>query len=243
MIDRVDRTNLVAVIRQFLNEELTAFEFDEALDNFHGSGDATVRAVAAQLWLFYDDCDDHLVVLTKPQWDYVQRVLLGLLADFEVATFAPSRLHFTQLMAAALLIGCLFVALAIQPGPALLVSFIPFGLGSLAISRFRRPDSDSEADLVILAPFVTIADIRAACQATGFRKEHVPSLVWSRTIRRHFLTSPVFRIPETVERAVLFASWICLAPIPLFVQCLPFRDSELRFHRASDACLPIPKQA
>lgn len=243
MLDRVDRTNHVAVIRHFLNEELTAFEFDNALDNFYDSGDATVRAVAAQLWLFYDDCDDHLVVLSERQWDYIQRVLLGLTADFEAASSASSRLHCTQLIAAALLLGCLFVALAIQPGPALLVSFIPFGLGSLAISRFRRPDSESQADPVTLAPFVAMADIRAACQATGFRKARCPTHVWSRTVRRHFLTRPVFRIPETLERAVLFASWICLAPIPLFVQCLPFPDSELRFHRASDACLPIPKQA
>ncbi|TWU30305.1 hypothetical protein [Bythopirellula polymerisocia] len=65
MIVREARNGLAALIRRYLNEQLTAFEFDDALDEFHESSDDAVRFVADSVWYHYDDCDDHLVVLNK----------------------------------------------------------------------------------------------------------------------------------------------------------------------------------
>lgn len=69
IVDRAQRDEVAAAVRQFLDEAVTAFEFDERLDQFRNSPDSAVRFVAQGVWLHYDDCDDHLVALTKPEWD------------------------------------------------------------------------------------------------------------------------------------------------------------------------------
>jgi hypothetical protein len=78
MVNRDDRNRLAELIRRYLDEDIMAFDFDEALDEFRESADDAVRFVSDALWYHYDDCDDHLVVLSKQEWNYFQRLLLLL---------------------------------------------------------------------------------------------------------------------------------------------------------------------
>ena len=97
-VDRAQRDGLANTIRQFLREQSTAFEFDEALDDYRSSTDPTVRFVTNAAWLHYDDCDDHIVTLSKREWDYFQRLLLLLESDGQIAMTSTRRWSWTQLI-------------------------------------------------------------------------------------------------------------------------------------------------
>lgn len=78
MVDRDDRNDLAALIRRYLDEQIKAFDLDDSLERFRDSNDSAVRFFSSTMWDHYDDCDDHLVVATKPLWNYFQRLLLLL---------------------------------------------------------------------------------------------------------------------------------------------------------------------
>ncbi len=84
--DNLSRHELAGLIRRFLASEIKAFQFDEELDRFHESSDPIIRHVVHSVWHYYDDCVDHLVCLDKPQWDYLQRLLLMLDANCCIET-------------------------------------------------------------------------------------------------------------------------------------------------------------
>jgi hypothetical protein len=220
MIDRDARKDLTSVVRRYLNEELTAFEFDEELDHFCNSADTAVRYVAKDLWKFYDDCDDHLVVLSKAQWNYFQRLLLLLESDYLVSVDHRREWALSQLYSALLLLCCVCVMLRTGIGYHLLLWFFPFGAVSLAIARLRRPINDSYPYHAIVTPFNTLHDLWAACEATGFRKERYPSHLAARAIR-----SPVM---DKAQRIFSYVVGSCFALTPLLVQCMPTTISEVQ---------------
>ncbi len=94
-VDRQKRDGLTRTIRQFLSEQSSAFEFDEALDAYRVWTDPTVRFVTNAVWYHYDDCDDHMVTLSKPEWDYFQRLLLLLDSDSQIAIASMRRWSWT----------------------------------------------------------------------------------------------------------------------------------------------------
>ena len=61
------RQELASTIQAFLASEITAFEFDDRLDAFRSSNDPVIQYAVEAVWHFYDDCDDHLVCLEKPE--------------------------------------------------------------------------------------------------------------------------------------------------------------------------------
>ncbi len=224
MIDRDARNGLARVMRQYLNEDLTAFEFDEALDPYCNSTDDVVRFVANDLWVFYDDCKDHLVVLSKRQWDHFQRLLLLLESDYSLSITHQRQWALSQLCAALLLLCCAFIVLRTGIGYHLLIWLFPFGAGSIAIARLRRPTPEPYPYHAIVTPFNTLQDLWAACEATGFQKVRNPSHVATRTIR-----SPVM---DQALSTSSYMGWACLAPIPLLVQCFPRTISQVYVRRA-----------
>ena len=71
MTDRNARDQMAKVIRAYMSEEITAFQFDDALtETSNATNDKTVQAVGQALWFHYDDCTDHKVVASKVEWDY-----------------------------------------------------------------------------------------------------------------------------------------------------------------------------
>jgi len=213
MIDRDARSKLAGLIRRYLNEEIKAFEFDDALDDFRDSPDTGVTFVSDALWSHYDDCDNHLVVLSKPEWNYFQRLLLLLESNSTVTTTRSRKWSLAQVGAAALLLACVCIIFRTGFGSHLFIFFIPIGVGSIVISRLRRPEVQLRPYDAIVIPFGSIRDLRIAYKSTLFRKRRYPKLLDARQIR-----SPTM---NAFLLAHYYITWLTLAPFPLLVQCLP----------------------
>jgi hypothetical protein len=90
MIDRAARDKVIATFEAYLDDRITAFEFDDRLQDID-SEDRTVNEVVHAAWFHYDDCKDHKVHLSKPEWDYFQRLLLILRSDAELSSSEKRR--------------------------------------------------------------------------------------------------------------------------------------------------------
>ena len=225
VVDRAQRGALADAIRGFLAEEFTAFEFDDALDAFRDSADPTVEFVTGTVWYHYDDCTDHKVALSKPEWDYFQRLLLLLESDRQVAVARERRWSWTQPVAWACLAGfCACIGL-FGWGEHLLAFSIPFGVVSMLISVVRSRMRSKDPYGPIITPFATFTDLSAVYQlATTFTKIRYPGKLAKRRIRS--------RVAEFGVRLQLYATWLMLSPIPLLVQSLPMTETRTRVEAA-----------
>lgn len=218
-VDRTERDALVQVIRRFLNEETSAFAFDEELDEFRNSSDPVVRFVSYTVWYHYDDCVDHLVALSKQEWDYFQRLLLLLESDGQIVTTPVRRWSWTQLVALACLMGFGWCIARFGWGEQLLVFSIPFGFVSIGISFLRARKRTAGPYDRILTPFPTFSQLVVTYRSTPtFTKKHYPNLLTERHIRS--------RVAEFGVWLQTYAAWILLSPIPLLVQTLPLTETR-----------------
>ena len=220
MINRDARNRLADLIRRYLDEQAKAFDFDEALDEFRDSDDDAVRFVSETVWYHYDDCKDHLVVLNKPEWNYFQRLLLLLESTSEVTLTRSRHWTYTQLFAAFLLLACITIAFQTGIGEHLLIFFIPFGIGSIAISRFRHPAEEASPYDAIITPYQSFCDLRIAHEETRFQKVRYPSHLTKRTIR-----SPLM---DWFGLAYCCIGWGMLPLIPLLFQCFPTSSENVK---------------
>jgi hypothetical protein len=215
------RDSLAELIQSFLASNISAFAFDEQLDAFRGSDDPVIRHVVDAVWYYYDDCDDHLVCLSKQEWDYFQRLLLVLASDCRVQTKSCRRWSVRQLIAGLSL--CLFAYFAVRTGwgQHLFILSIPFGAISIALSfwsSLRTSGPDPFASIIF--PFATFSDLATAYRLSGFRKTQYPKHIGERAIRSPFMAA--------VWQIHAYAMWLILSPIPLLLQTLPERQAETR---------------
>lgn len=219
VIDRIARDELIDLINSYLSEQITAFSLDERLEPFRDSEDSAVRFVSRAMWYHYDDCDDHLVVVSKPEWNFLQRLLLLLASNSTVIEQRHRQWSWTQPIAAILLFGCLYVTYLAGLGWHLLVFFVPFGLASIVLSRFRFPRIERHPYDMIVSPFATVQDLHIAYNgAIGFSKRQCPEQIASRLIRSPSVSRFYF-----VQSLVI---WAIYAPLPLLVQCFPIRHDS-----------------
>jgi hypothetical protein len=218
-LDRTARAALATTICGFLEDRTSAFAFDEALDEFRDSSDPTVRFVALALWYHYDDCRDHMVALSKAEWDYFQRLLLVLHSDCQVATTLVHRWSWTQLAALGCLVGLGWCLARFGWGQHLLLLSIPFGLVSIAISLWRHRSYVASAHDQILVPFASFAELSAVYRTSAaFAKQRYPRALAERRIRS--------RVAEFGLRLQLYAAWLMLSPLPLLVQAFPQTETR-----------------
>ena len=214
MIDREARNDLAVLIRRYLAEEIKAFDLDEQLERFRDSNDSGVRFVATTMWFHYDDCDDHFVVASKPQWDYFQRLLLLLESNSTVTHERHRQWSISQLFAGLLLAACVWIVILLGVGLQLLVFCVPFGIASIILSRFRRQVIAEGPFEAIVTPFSSIGDLRIAYKSAGtFRKRQFPLQIERRLIRSPLMSA--FWICH------MYVMWAILAPVPLLLQCAP----------------------
>ncbi len=225
IVDRNARDRIAAEVRRFLDGETTAFEFDDAIFDIE-SNDPTVNDIVERLWFHYDDCKDHRVTLSKPEWDYFQRLLLILESDHHVIA-ERNRTHWglTKLVALVALVGFALCVWQFGFGQQLLAIAIPFGVISMGISarrhqnRHRQGQPDNAA--IALMPFSSVAEMRATYTSVGrFRK----------TPYRHELTDARIRSPSMslIVWIPTCIVWLIFSPVVLFFQMLPHRDSKTR---------------
>jgi len=225
MADRHARDRMMKAIRSYMSEEITAFQFDEALSEATaGTNDRTVQAVGRALWFHYDDCKDHRIVASKEEWDYFNRLLLLLASDGQFETVRTWReWHPLQGVAALLLAGFLLIAVRVGIGEHLWAYALPFGPPSMVLawlnSRRRRKAAGPFEN--VLAPFPSLGSLRAArLRVAGFVRRRYPKAIARRRIRE-----PVVEMLMWLPWSI---TWCMFSPVVLFFQMLPGRDSETR---------------
>ncbi|TWT40726.1 hypothetical protein KOR42_48690 [Thalassoglobus neptunius] len=213
----VEREKLVEAIELFLTGNISAFDFDEALDPFRRSSDPIVRIVAEEMWYFYDDLDDHYVAMTKQEWGYVQRLLLLLKSNCEIVTPRKRIWSWTQLVAAASVITFVVISHKIDWGAQLFVLSIPFGIVSILLSRLGRNQTRIlDAYTAAIHPFASFGDLREAYESVQFLKTPYPQEMNESRIRT-----------PSQERFLLLqlhVYWLLFAPIPLTLQMFPHQS-------------------
>jgi hypothetical protein len=215
-IDREHRDMLVEAIDRYLHDELTAFEFDDAIFDIRDqTHDETVKQVVDFLWCYYDDCDDHKVVLDRANWNCIQRLRLLLKSDATLH-FTNQRIwSVTQFLAAIALAFFVWVAYQTGIGEHLLVVAIPFGVISIALSkwRWRLYYNASECDYS-LYPFTSLPQILCVRHGVpNFHKERYPTHLTSRRIRG--------TVGSLVSWLHIYPFWMLYSPVVLLAQLLP----------------------
>lgn len=214
MIDRTARDQVVEAIDRFLNDETDNFEFDAQLWDID-SEDETVAYAVETLWFHYDDCTCHRAVLTKGEWDLIQRIRLLLLSEAEVSRERESRWSWDHALACAGFLSFSAIAFLLGIGWPLWIIAIPFGLISMGISRYRdrSPMEYFPKDLA-LYPFASVTRLRKVRRRVpGFSKQSYRVAVGSRRIRS--------RTTEKIIAVYSFVLQIFCGPIALLFQGIP----------------------
>lgn len=215
-VDRQHRDLLVAAIDRYLNDELTAFAFDDAIfDIKDQTTDDTIKRVVDELWCFYDDCDDHKVILDRLSWDCFQRLRLLLKSDAVLEISQRRIWSFAQGVAALAIAGFLWAAYTVGVGQQLLVVSIPFGAVSIALSKWRTHLfwTGCKCDFA-LTPFASFSQLLRTRRAVqDFRKTRYPPHLASRHIRD---AGSMF-----VNALHIYPLWLMFSPVILLRQVLP----------------------
>jgi hypothetical protein len=226
MIDREARDKTISAIEEYLDDKITAFEFDERLQEIE-SDDSTVEGIVRAAWFYYDDCKDHNVILSKQAWDYFQRLLLILKSDAEISSSVTRRWSWDHAFAWAAFAAFVWIAFFVGFGFQLILLAIPFGVVSISISLYREcrlPQLDPHDTACI--PFDSFSQIRwLRHQVPTFQKRPYRTELQGRKIRSEAANSFV--------RMFACCYWLAFSPVVLLFQGLPSRESNVgRFTHA-----------
>lgn len=221
LIDRESRDRIAAEVRRFLDGETTAFVFDDAIFDIV-TDDPTVNDIVPRLWCLYDDLENHHVALSKPGWDYSQRLLLILESDRHIETVKTTRRWcVTQLIALIAFVGFLPVVWRFGFGQHLFVFAMPFGVISMLIAYWHRSTTSVDNSSLSLMPFSSFAEMRDTYRSVhDFHKSRYPAELSDRKIRSDAMKT-IMLIPSHI-------AWLAFSPLVLFFQILPEHDSQTR---------------
>lgn len=214
MIDRTARNEVIAAFEAYLDDQIMAFEFDDRLQDID-SEDRTVNEIVHAAWFYYDDCKDHKVGLSKPEWDYFQRLLLILRSDAELSSFVKRRWSWDHALAWIALSAFIGIAVIVGWGGHLLLWAIPFGIISVLIGNYRgRRESAPLPDEIACVPFDSFSQIRQFRQhLPGFEKRRYRREIGHRTVRS--------KAEESFNWAFSRCYWILWGPVVLLFQGFP----------------------
>lgn len=215
-VDRENRDRLVSEIDRYLHEEISAFEFDEAIFDIRDcSSDQTVQNAVDFLWLFYDDCDDHHVVADRIAWNCLQRIRFLLKSNAELTCHNKRIWSATQIIALVALALFGWIAWKLGWGEHLLIVAIPFGFVSIGISAWRNRllKAADNWDPAIY-PFASVSQLMwIAHDVRSFRKERYPGQLAGRRIRSRLGDSAIW-----LQR---YPFWLLCSPVALLAQLFP----------------------
>ncbi len=188
MVDLEARKRLAVIIRGYLNDEMTAFKFDEALDEFRwDQDDETVGEIAWELASYCDNLRDHLVVADKELWDYFHRLLLVLESqcEFEPVDLDGRSGRVKRFIACACLVaycaGALWVGWNTE---SLWLLSVPFGVIAMALAFGIRGGSLNIPREAAIVPFTSVYQIlQARRRVPNFAKQPYPKALADRRIR------------------------------------------------------------
>ncbi len=227
-IDPQARHRLVNAIHRYMDEALSAFAFDEEINEIRTStADGTVQFVVDSLWYHYDDCKDHLAGLSKPEWDYFQRLSLLLQSDAEIECVRQRHWSVRQAVAGVGLIAFGFCIFRCGIGWHLFGFALLFGPLSIVLAYWRnRSEGRLAEEQLRLAPFSSISELSAVRKAvTGFSQKNYPADATTRRVHSRLVTMAVW-----LQTAVL---WSFISPLILLFQSLPEKEIHTRIRQGA----------
>ena len=209
MIDRASRNEVISAFEDYLEDRIRAFEFADRLQEIE-SEDRTVNEVIHAAWYHYDDCTDHQVQLSKPEWDYFQRLLLVLRSHAELSTTLSRRWSWDHLVAWVSVVAFAGIASEVGWGWHWIAWAVPFGIVSISISHYRRRiEPEPEASEIACTPFESLSQIRWwRRQLPDFRKQKYRARVGSRRIRSE--TTEAFAVALSYCYQIIFSPLVLL---------------------------------
>jgi len=215
----------VKAVRSYMNEEISAFQFDGALTKArNATDDKTPQTIARCFWFHYDDCKDHKMVASKEEWDFFNRLLLLLESGGEIETVRSCR-QWRLLQAVAALFFLTFLLIAVQTGwgDHLIGFALPFGPPSLLLAwlNSRRRNNQIHPRERALAPFPSVSSLLAVRRRVrSFARRLYPKAIAGRRIR-----DPIIYYLMWIQWSI---AWCMFSPVVLFFQMLPEPDLEIR---------------
>ncbi|MEN9361848.1 MAG: hypothetical protein RL095_3383 [Verrucomicrobiota bacterium] len=233
MVDTAARSALAEAIRGYLQEDLTAFQLDDALDKIQNSTrDETVLLVAKILWFSYDDLKDHSILADKQSWDSFHRLLLLLESGCEVQ-WSPSKWDWGWPQCLALLFLGIYLAIAVPSGWGnhLLILGLPFGLAIWAVSWTQRVQGTKDAveAAAHISPFTSWAELRQARRRVPHFFKPLMSEVISRRRIRHPFTEKIMTLSVFVMLSIF-------SPLVFLIQSLPQKRKDLKIVFFPEQC-------
>lgn len=228
MVDRTSRDRMMRTIRSYMDEEIASHQFDDMLEEIaRTSPDECVREIRRELWFFYDDLKDHLIVASKQNWDCFNRILLLLASNSEIKVEKRwSTWHTRQIIAAAGLViyACLAFRVRFAREALVLLAFLSC-LVSMALAWYNERHPILRRDFA-LEPFPSISSLRAVRRSVdNFVRKRYPRGLAGRRIRDPE-TSALMRLPSILM-------WFVFSPIVLLIQMLPARDARFTISESS----------
>jgi len=220
-INRKHRQEVATIVRQFLNDEISASEFSHLLEPYRSSDDATVSEVVFVAWFHHDDFKDHDVILTKSDWNYFQRLLLVLDSNDHLVKISSLKWGFSQLVALASLVAFGFAIFHFGFGFHLLLLTIPLLFLTLLIIRLRNREVPIAAYNNILNPFSTFTELKSTYEAVPeFRKTRYRKELSTRRIRSNAM--------HIFGTALAYCGWFVFSPffLPFILFFLIFPDTQ-----------------
>ena len=219
MIDRNARDEAIAAFEEYLDDEISAFEFDGRLQSIE-TCDRTVNEVVNAAWFHYDDCKDHPVILTKDGWDHFQRLLLLLSSNVELVVSRTRRWSWDHALAWVTVIFFIAAAIGVGWRLDLFLLAVPFGFVSILIDQYRtKNETNVTVHDIACTPFESFSQIRWLRERVPeFRKQVYRSEVGDRTIRGSS--------EANWNRTAAISLWLLLSPLVLLAQAFPTSDSE-----------------
>lgn len=219
-VDRANRDRLAAATKDFLNERTTSDAFaDEINEAARKSDDPTVKRVRDLLWGLCDDMFDHEVVLSKEEWDYVQRLLLLLKSDAQLEWKSSWEWTPRQTLA---VIGLLIfgIALLVTGWNIELVSVTaPLGIAAIFLYRWQMKATTPTSHWVALTPFAAVSELLPVRRRiVDFSKRPYPIHLKGRRLRSPFW--------NCVMIAQTCAALLLVSPLALLWLAIPERNDE-----------------
>ena len=234
MIDRDIRQKLAGIIEKYLDERISAFAFDEQLQEIE-TEDQSVQEAIEYLWMFYDDLKDHKVLATKEDWNFFQRLLVFLSSDLEISDFyrreKRRKWSFTQGVAGIALLTQLyflfqglhwFVIISLGAVVSLTLWVIQRHSSNRLFSRDEH--AKSRRWQVKFYPFSSVTQMRRIVCKTGCQKRAYPDHLKHRTIRDE-TENTTMKIAGLLS---FFGLNVFFSPIILLFECFPLTDYILK---------------
>ena len=230
MIDRVARDKMVVAIEAYMNDEIKAFAFDDALSSITcKTKDSAVIEVSQVLWFFYDDLTDHKICACKETWNLMYRIILFLRSNAEIETQCRRLWSSTQIMAFGLILLISLLVLTVGASWMLFIAWIGAGVLTWEIDRrirapLRKEWHDPPGSIEVF-PFDSVPSIFCAAKSVpDFHKHPFPPELAKRHIRTGligFLFNTQIHLPQPILLAFGFIGWIIVLPFVLLGQLFP----------------------